>query len=60
MGKSTWVLLPTNPDWRWLLGRDDSPWYPTVKLYRQPDIGDWSGERVNADLIRESWVAPMS
>jgi tetratricopeptide (TPR) repeat protein len=43
MGKSTWVLLATNPDWRWLLGRDDSPWYPTVKLYRQRTMGDWSG-----------------
>ena len=41
MGKKTWILLPNDPDWRWLLDREDSPWYPTVKLYRQPVPGDW-------------------
>jgi tetratricopeptide (TPR) repeat protein len=41
MGKDVWILLPFNPDWRWLLGRDDNPWYPTVRLFRQPKIGDW-------------------
>jgi Flp pilus assembly protein TadD len=41
MGKPVWVLLPFSPDWRWLLGRDDSPWYPTAELFRQPRIGDW-------------------
>jgi tetratricopeptide (TPR) repeat protein len=41
MGKPTWILLPYAPDWRWMLGRDDSPWYPTVKLARQPRSGDW-------------------
>jgi tetratricopeptide (TPR) repeat protein len=52
LGKPTWVLLPFIPDWRWLLDRDDSPWYPTVKLYRQQAIGDWNGvfERMGADL----------
>lgn len=50
--RPTWVLLPFNPDWRWLLGRNDSPWYQSVKLYRQPAIGDWHGvfARVAADL----------
>jgi len=41
LGKRTWVLLPFVPDWRWLLDRNDSPWYPSVKLYRQSTIGDW-------------------
>jgi tetratricopeptide (TPR) repeat protein len=41
LGKRTWVLLPFNADWRWLLDRTDSPWYPTVTLYRQPRAGDW-------------------
>ena len=52
LGKSTWVLLPYSPDWRWLLDRDDSPWYPSAKLYRQEKIGDWNGvlEKLNRDL----------
>jgi tetratricopeptide (TPR) repeat protein/ADP-heptose:LPS heptosyltransferase len=41
MGKRTWVLLSHLPDWRWMLHRSDSPWYPTVKLIRQPAPGDW-------------------
>jgi hypothetical protein len=34
-------LLPYAPDWRWLLDREDSPWYPSGRLFRQPRIGDW-------------------
>jgi len=41
LGKPTWILLAANPDWRWLLNRDDSPWYTTVKLFRQTQPGDW-------------------
>jgi hypothetical protein len=52
MGKPVWVLLTYSPDWRWLLDRDDSPWYPSARLYRQDKVGDWNGvfERVKADL----------
>ena len=42
MGKETWVLLPFVPDWRWQLGRRDSPWYPSMRLYRQHQRGDWA------------------
>jgi ADP-heptose:LPS heptosyltransferase len=41
MGKPVWVLLPFFPDWRWMMNRQDSPWYPTMKLFRQPGLGDW-------------------
>jgi len=41
LNKPTLILIPHAPDWRWMLGRDDSPWYPTVKLYRQTTLGDW-------------------
>jgi hypothetical protein len=55
LGQRTWLLLPSAPDWRWMRDRDDSPWYPTMKLYRQKAVGDWNEvfSRVAADLQRE-------
>ncbi|MGA2582013.1 MAG: tetratricopeptide repeat protein [Tepidisphaeraceae bacterium] len=41
MGKPVWLLLPFVPDWRWMLAREDSPWYPTMRLFRQPRRHDW-------------------
>lgn len=41
LGVPTWVLIPFAPDWRWMTGRTDSPWYPTARLYRQPALQDW-------------------
>jgi tetratricopeptide (TPR) repeat protein len=42
LAKPVWVMLPWLPDWRWMLDRDDSPWYPTLRLLRQHRLGDWS------------------
>ena len=52
LGVPTLLLLPFSPDWRWMVGRDDSPWYPSMRLYRQTVPGDWGEviERVAADL----------
>ncbi|MGR0188294.1 tetratricopeptide repeat protein [Azospirillum aestuarii] len=42
LGVPVWVVLPLSPDWRWLLGREDSPWYPSAKLFRQTRVGNWA------------------
>ena len=41
LGKPVYVLLPFAPDWRWLLERNDSPWYPTMQIFRQNQPGNW-------------------
>jgi ADP-heptose:LPS heptosyltransferase len=41
MGKPVWLLLKSVPDWRWMLNRLDSPWYPTMRLFRQTEMNDW-------------------
>ena len=53
LGKQVWLLLCYNPDWRWLLNREDSPWYPTMRLFRQPNPGNWSAvfTRVHNTLL---------
>jgi hypothetical protein len=43
LGVPVWVALSFVPDWRWLLDRSDSPWYPTMRLFRQREPGDWPG-----------------
>jgi hypothetical protein len=53
MARPVWTLLPYVPDWRWLLDRQDTPWYPTMRLFRQPQYGNWSAvlERVGGELV---------
>ncbi|MGD0140040.1 MAG: tetratricopeptide repeat-containing glycosyltransferase family protein [Tepidisphaeraceae bacterium] len=55
MGKPVWVLVSYAPDWRWLLHREDSPWYPTMRLFRQTSIGDWANviQRVANSLAED-------
>ena len=52
LAKPVWILLPFMPDWRWLLDREDSPWYPTARLFRQDGTRAWDGviARVRAAL----------
>jgi tetratricopeptide (TPR) repeat protein len=52
LGRPTWILLPYTSDYRWLLDRDDSPWYPTVRLFRQPESRDYADviDRVRTEL----------
>jgi hypothetical protein len=54
LGCPTWILLPWTPDYRWLLGREDSPWYPTVRLFRQNETRDYDSvlDRVRAELLK--------
>ena len=52
LGRPVWVVLPLAPDWRWLLDREDTPWYPTMRLFRQQRLGEWDEvfERIAAAL----------
>lgn len=57
LGKPVWLLLSFTPDWRWMIDREDSPWYPTMRLFRQPNPGDWNGV---LDKLRDAlagWTA---
>jgi len=60
LGRPAWVMLPYAPDWRWILGRDDTPWYASLRLFRQEVPGDWDAvtASVAASLQRcvtEGW-----
>lgn len=57
MGKSTWILLRHVSHWRWMLDRDDSPWYPTVRLFRQEKLSEWASVIDNVTAELSQWVA---
>jgi Flp pilus assembly protein TadD len=59
MAKPVWILLPLVPDFRWLLGRSDSPWYPTARLFRQPKHGDWESVLANVKAALTEFI-PVS
>lgn len=61
LAKPVWVMLPFIPDWRWLLDRKDSPWYPTARLFRQDDTRAWDAvivrvHRALHDFVQKSFV----
>ncbi|GIW98256.1 MAG: FlbA protein [Pirellulaceae bacterium] len=56
LGVPTWIVLGHIPDWRWMLGRSDSPWYPTVRLFRQPRLGDWDSVFIEVATQLARWV----
>jgi tetratricopeptide (TPR) repeat protein len=60
LAKPVWILLPFLPDFRWLLDREDSPWYPTARLFRQQAPGDWSGVISRVVIEVEKAVAGLS
>jgi hypothetical protein len=60
MGKPVWVLLPFIPDWRWMMDREDSPWYPTMRLFRQKSIGQWDDVVVRLMECLENFVTRAS
>ena len=58
MGKPVWVLLPFAAEWRWLTQREDSPWYPTARLFRQTSAGDWNGVMQRVRSVLEAMAIP--
>jgi len=56
LGRPVWLMLKYAPDWRWMTGRDDSPWYPTMRLFRQSAAGDWAAVIAQIDTALDSWM----
>ena len=56
LGKPVWIMLRHSGEWRWLLGRNDSPWYPTARIFRQKTHGDWAG--VVSDITQQLQALP--
>lgn len=60
LGRRVWVMLPYEADWRWMLDRCDTPWYPTMRLFRQPEPGDWHTpvRQIVKELSSENHIEP--
>jgi tetratricopeptide (TPR) repeat protein len=58
LARPVWILLPLDPDWRWMLEREDSPWYPTARLFRQPSDGDWEAVLERVARALDALAAP--
>jgi hypothetical protein len=56
LAKPVWVLFPNHPDFRWMAVREDSPWYPTMRLFRQPSYGDWGSVIARMVDALTDWV----
>lgn len=58
LGRPVWTMIPYAPDWRWMLDRSDSPWYPSMRLFRQPMLGDWSSVIREVARALDDWNSP--
>lgn len=56
MGKNVWILISYLPDYRWMLDREDTPWYPTARLFRQANVGDWDSAILNVRKALEKFL----
>jgi ADP-heptose:LPS heptosyltransferase len=56
MGVPAWVMLQYAADWRWMTGRSDSPWYPSLRLFRQPTPGDWASVVCDVEGALRHWL----
>lgn len=56
LGKPTWLLLPYVPDWRWMRERTDTPWYPSMRLFRQPEAGRWDAVLMRMTKVLADWA----
>ena len=60
LGKPVWLLVPANPDWRWQLERDDTPWYPSMRLFRQTVAGNWTAVMARVERALPSFALASS
>jgi ADP-heptose:LPS heptosyltransferase len=60
LGVETWLAVPHVPEWRWLLERENTPWYPSLHLVRQPEVGQWGGvfTRITAAIRQRAVHSP--